>query len=201
MEKKNNSGVKSNILSGASSTIGAAAGVIAGSFISQEVQAAELDNVENSDEVIAEPASGQIPTHSQQPELVSETEPTSGPASTPASTPTSTPEPEIEVVGYDTVQNEDGTLMDVVVVSADGQPIAVVDGNRDGIADVMASDLNQNGQLDEGELVDVSGEQIAMQPMREAYLNPDGGNGSEYIASSDTEPDYVNDANVDTFMA
>ena len=42
MKEKKTSEMKSNVISGMSSTVGAAAGVVAGSVISQEVNAAEV---------------------------------------------------------------------------------------------------------------------------------------------------------------
>ena len=58
--------------------------------------------------------------------------------------------------------------MDVAVVNAQGQAIMIADVDQNGYADVMASDLNNNGQLDNGEIVDVSDQNIAMQPLQEA---------------------------------
>lgn len=192
MEKKNESEVKTGIVTGASSTIGAAVGVVGGTFISQELQAAELEDEGNSENVTPEPQ----PTPQPEPQPTPQPEPQ--PTPQPEPQPEPEPEPEIEVIGYETVQNPDGTYSDVAYLEADGQTVLVVDGDRDGMADVMASDLNHNNQLDEGELVDLSGEQVAMQPLKEACLDtPD----SVYYAQNTIEPDYVNDANIDSFMA
>ena len=100
------------------------------------------------------------------------------------------------MVSYETVTNEDGSQMDVAVVNAQGQTVMIADVDQNGIADVMAADLNNNGQLDEGELVDVSGENIAMQPLQDAANM----NGNDMIAQTN-DVDYINDANVDDYIA
>ena len=46
MKEKKTSDVKSNVISGMSSTVGAAVGVVAGSIISSEVNAAEIPAAE-----------------------------------------------------------------------------------------------------------------------------------------------------------
>ena len=61
----------------------------------------------------------------------------------------------------------------------------------------MASDLNLNGEIEEQEMIDVSDENIAMDPFQQEATNMDN---DMYLASHDT-PDYVNDANVDAYMA
>ena len=107
-----------------------------------------------------------------------------------------TPESEIEVVSYETVTNEDGSQMDVAVVNAQGQAVMIADVDQNGLADIMASDLNYNGQLDNGEIVDVSDQNIAMQPLQDAANM----NGNNMVAQTG-EPDYINDANVDDYIA
>lgn len=210
MEKKETSKVKSNVISGMSSTVGAAAGVVAGSFVSSEVNAAEVP-VTSAEEpevevVNSQPAhsssshSHQNPTPAPEPEPTPEPtpepEPEPRPEPEPEPEPDPEPEPEIEVISYDTVTTEDGGQMDVAVVSANGQAVMIADVNQDGVADVMASDLNNNGQLDEGEIIDVSGQNIAMQPLQEA-----ANAGTDNLYAQTNDVDYINDANVDDYMA
>ena len=207
MKEKKTSDVKSNVISGMSSTVGAAVGVVAGSIISSEVNAAEIPAAEipvtpeeeqDVEVVSSQPSKtgGSTPSHNPTPHPTPEpaTEPNPTPEQTPASE--SRPEPEIEVVSYETVTNEDGSQMDVAVVNAQGQAVMIADVDQNGLADIMASDLNYNGQLDNGEIVDVSDQNIAMQPLQDAANM----NGNNMVAQTG-EPDYINDANVDDYIA
>lgn len=201
-EEKKTSEVKSNVISGMSSTVGAAVGVVAGSIISSEVNAAEIpvtpEEEQDVEVVSSQPSNtgGSTPSHNPTPHPTLEpaTEPNPTPEPTPASEPR--PEPEIEVVSYETVTNEDGSQMDVAVVNAQGQAVMIADVDQNGVADIMASDLNYNGQLDNGEIVDVSDQNIAMQPLQDAANM----NGNNMVAQTG-EPDYINDANVDDYIA
>ena len=202
MKEKKTSDVKSNVISGMSSTVGAAAGVVAGSIISSEVNAAEIpvtpEEEQDVEVVSSQPSNtgGSTPSHNPTPHPTLEpaTEPNPTPEPTPASEPR--PEPEIEVVSYETVTNEDGSQMDVAVVNAQGQAVMIADVDQNGVADIMAADLNNNGQLDNGEIVDVSDQNIAMQPLQDAANM----NGNNMVAQTG-EPDYINDANVDDYIA
>ena len=207
MKEKKTSDVKSNVISGMSSTVGAAVGVVAGSIISSEVNAAEIPGAEipvtpeeeqDVEVVSSQPSKtgGSTPSHNPTPNPTPEpaTEPNPTPEPTPASE--SRPEPEIEVVSYETVTNEDGSQIDVAVVNAQGQAVMIADVDQNGVADIMASDLNYNGQLEHGEIVDVSDQNIAMQPLQDAANM----NGNNMVAQTG-EPDYINDANVDDYIA
>ena len=207
MKEKKTSDVKSNVISGMSSTVGAAVGVVAGSIISSEVNAAEIPGAEipvtpeeeqDVEVVSSQPSKtgGSTPSHNptSHPTPQPATEPNPTPEPTPASEPR--PESEIEVVSYETVTNEDGSQMDVAVVNAQGQAVMIADVDQNGVADIMASDLNYNGQLDNGEIVDVSDQNIAMQPLQDAANM----NGNNMVAQTG-EPDYINDANVDDYIA
>lgn len=207
MKEKKTSDVKSNVISGMSSTVGAAVGVVAGSIISSEVNAAEIPAAEipvtpeeeqDVEVVSSQPSKtgGSTPSHNPTPHPTPEpaTEPNPTPEPTPASEPR--PESEIEVVSYETVTNEDGSQMDVAIVNAQGQAVMIADVDQNGLADIMASDLNYNGQLDNGEIVDVSDQNIAMQPLQDAANM----NGNNMVAQTG-EPDYINDANVDDYIA
>ena len=202
MKEKKTSDVKSNVISGMSSTVGAAVGVVAGSIISSEVNAAEIpvtpEEEQDVEVVSSQPSNtgGSTPSHNPTPHPTLEpaTEPNPTPEPTPASEPR--PESEIEVVSYETVTNEDGSQMDVAIVNAQGQAVMIADVDQNGLADIMASDLNYNGQLDNGEIVDVSDQNIAMQPLQDAANM----NGNNMVAQTG-EPDYINDANVDDYIA
>ena len=209
MKEKKNSELKSNVISGMSSTVGAAAGVVAGSVISSEVNAAEIPVAPEEEQEIAVVSSQPSrtggstthhdPTPTPEPTQIPTTEPedTQTPEPRPDGPNGGTPEePEVEVVSYDTITNEDGSQMDVAVVNVQGQDVLIADVDPDGVADIMAADLNNNGQLDDGEIVDISDQNIAMQPLQEAANM----SGNEMLAQTD-DVDYINDANVDDYIA
>ena len=212
MKEKKTSDMKSNVISGMSSTVGAAVGVVAGSIISSEVNAAEIPVTPEEEQDVEVVSSQPSKTGGSTPSHNPTSHPTTGPATEPnptqepATEPNPTPEPtpaseprpesEIEVVSYETVTNEDGSQIDVAVVNAQGQAVMIADVDQNGVADIMASDLNYNGQLEHGEIVDVSDQNIAMQPLQDAANM----NGNNMVAQTG-EPDYINDANVDDYIA
>lgn len=102
-------------------------------------------------------------------------------------------EPEVEVLDYETISNDDGSQMDLAVVSFHGQEMGIYDVNQDGTADLLAVDENNNQQIEENEITDISSEGLSMQPLHD-----------EYIAQNDPSmqgPDYINDGDVDNYMA
>lgn len=202
--EKQASKIKSDVATGMGSGAGASIGVVAGSVISQSMNAAEAQDA--SEEVVVEeviaPNPPQQPQPSSQPQA-EEPQPTPTPTPAPPEKPQDPhptpdgdiPEPEVQVMSYDTVVNEDGSQMDVAVVAVDGQPVMIADVDQDGQADLLAVDENQNGMIEENEIHDISEQQIAMLPLQEA-AGMDGGN---HLAQA--EPDYINDADVDDYMA
>ena len=66
-----------------------------------------------------------------------------------------------------------------------------------GTADLFVVDANGNNQIDEGEITDISQENIAMQDLQQATDM----NQNNYLAMGGEGPDYVNDANVDGYLA
>lgn len=69
---------------------------------------------------------------------------------------------DVRVLGYGTVELEDGRLIDVEEIDMDGQRVAIIDVDRDGEGDFAMSDSNQNRRLDEGEVIDLhTGEPVS----------------------------------------
>lgn len=104
-----------------------------------------------------------------------------------------THEPQLEVLDYGTVTNEDGSQMDVAVVSVDGQEMGLYDVNQDGTADLLAVDANNDNQITSNEVEDISSEGISMQHLH-----------NEFLAQNDPAmqgPDYINDGDVESYMA
>lgn len=180
MKKGTKSSVKSDVATGLSSSVGATIGMVIGSTVSAEVNAMEA------------PVPEAIPPKPEpvKPEPV-QPEPLKPEPPKPES-PVQ-PEPEIEVLGYETVMNGDGSQMDVAVVSVDGQRMAFLDVDRDDVADLLVSDVNANGVLEDEEFVPIREHNLSMEPFREAAYPVE-----DMLAQED---DYINDANVDDFMA
>lgn len=214
MKKEN---LKANVGTGISSTIGAAVGVVGGTLASDEIHAEAVTPAEdggfggNSDEDVQVIDSDPANAPSQNPANAPTQNPTNAPTQNPAEVQTPTaPSPQptpasqettgsVQVVAYETVTNEDGSQSDVAVLSDGTSQAIVVDVNQDGVADVMAMDVNHDGQITEDEVVDISDHQMAMQPLHDAAMGA-AGDGS-MMAQNASEPDYVNNANVDSYMA
>ena len=114
---------------------------------------------------------------------------------------------EVEVVGYERIDDGTGGQMDVAVVDVDGNGLLIIDEDIDGYADWMAGDFNSDGQLQQDEFIDVRGQGISMEPLQEAsnFVAPDPEpimpEPDPYVADADSDiPDYMNDADVDSFM-
>lgn len=108
---------------------------------------------------------------------------------------------QIQVLGVYDVQNEDGSMMQAAAIT-DGHYIgAVIDVDYDGTADTVAVDYNQNQQIEEGEVFDVSNENIQMQDFQDAHVAQQQDmmqQEQEHLAynASDDQPDYCNNADI-----
>lgn len=202
MNNKTQNEVKKNVATGASTAVGATVGVVIGSAVTPN--SAEAAEVEVSNET-PQPT----PTPQPQPEPIKpEPQPAPQPDPKPEkpvdSKPTPVepepkpvnpdPNPEVEVVSYDRVTNDDGSQMDVAVLNVNGNEVGVIDANLDGEADAIVCDANQNGAIEDGEIENVQGQGISMQPLQDAA-------GFDPQFAQNDLPDYVNDADVDTYMA
>lgn len=194
--------VKSDVLTGASSAVGATIGMVAGSAAASEVHAAEMQETDEQSVPLTGSA-GAAPTQTIQEEVEvvpvnpddTETSQDAAEQQQMAVVPeeTSAVDSEIVVTGYGTVDNEDGSRMDVVTVNVDGQEASLIDIDQDGIADVLMVDVDGDGDYDESEILNIGEEAISM-----AVFQPDGMEEAHTLIA---ENDYVNDANVDEYMA
>lgn len=107
----------------------------------------------------------------------------------------------VEVLGVEQVQNEDGSVSNIGVAGINGQAAYFIDvDGQDGEFDLMAADLNANGNLEENEITDISDQHMQVSQFQElAQASGNGGSGSgnevqDYYASNENLPDYVNDA-------
>lgn len=191
--KKNN--IKDKVATGFSTATGATIGVVVGSVLTPEtVEAQEIVQPEYSEPLQYEDQPESKPTST--PETVYHPQPASVAQAKPDSidaTPESK-EDEIQVVSYDRETNDDGSQMDVAVLSANGHRLEIYDVDLDGMADFSVSDANDNGQIDSGEVENLQGQGIAMQPYADAA-------GFDPLFAQNDLPDYVNDADVDSYMA
>ena len=116
-------------------------------------------------------------------------------------TPEPAPEPrpavnntdDVHVVGVHDEELADGSVVTVGKLEGEGidNDILVVDVDRDSVFDVAISDVNGNNQIDDGEIVDISGAGLRV---------PNAGMDSNmHTAQNDIAPDmpdYMNDADV-----
>lgn len=229
MNIKKNENVKANMAAAASSTLGAAVGVVGGTLLSEEIHAAQVE-----DPVLPEDPQAtddvpivdvEAPTHStaSQPTVAATTshvtpvnvepiapepipepdpipdpdpEPTPGPNVMPASTLS----PDVQVLDYQTITGADGQQMDAALVNISGNQALIVDADRDGVADALVADANNNGQIDNDEVVDISMHQLSMSDLQ-AAANPDPVADPNVMAQNAYNSDYENNANVDDYMA
>lgn len=93
-------------------------------------------------------------------------------------------EPEIEVLG---VVHDMSTGSNIGGMSVDGQDVFLIDVDGDLEFDLMASDLNRNNVVDEGEVVDIHGQGM--------IVNDLGGISgiTESMTGEDALPDYMAD--------
>lgn len=200
MKEETKKNIKQDVTTGTSSAIGATIGMVAGSALSNEANAAEMQRepeipVEQTTQTHEAPTKQEAPAPKNESKPEPQPEPQPEPAPTPQPEPAPQPAPqehEVEVLGYETIANQDGSLSDVAVVSVDGQAMLVADVDRNGVADLIICDANANGEIEEGECVDISSEGVPMDPFMNAAI------GNTEVAQ---EQDYVNDADVNDYMA
>ena len=241
MNTKKNENVKANMAAAASSTLGAAVGVVGGTLLSEEIHAAQVE-----DPVLPEDPQAtddvpivdvEAPTHSTAsqptvaattshvtpvnvepiaPEPIPEPDPIPAPGTDPLPVPDPDPEPtpgpnvmpastlspDVQVLDYQTITGADGQQMDAALVNISGNQALIVDADRDGVADALVADANNNGQIDNDEVVDISIHQLSMSELQ-AAANPDpvADPDPNVMAQNAYNSDYENNANVDDYMA
>lgn len=126
--------------------------------------------------------------------------PDPGPRPTPNPKPDPEPKPEPEpivtvdenvtVVYSETVDMGGGHMADIAIgVTPEGNEVAFVDVDQDGIIDFKMSDFDNNGEITENEVIDVQAQNILMEDLMQQ---------AEELAQL---PDYNPTANVDDFLA
>ncbi len=62
---------------------------------------------------------------------------------------------DVRVIGYEELEVGNGQSVVMQELDVNGQRVAVIDIDKDGIADLGLSDLNHNNQMDDGEVIDL----------------------------------------------
>lgn len=91
---------------------------------------------------------------------------------------------EVEVLGVQHIQTEEGQEIAVGGVSVEGHEIYVIDADLDGIGDAAITDLNGDGNISENEIQDISGQNVPMSNFEIPMT------GAEDVAIGG-EPDYI----------
>lgn len=117
-------------------------------------------------------------------------------------------EPEVHFLGVDQVQTESGQTWNVGHMVVGSQEVALVDVDDNMVFDVAVTDRNDNGKIEEDEVVDISDRQLSVTDFALASSLQESGNGDtphpETASNSPQDqiaedmPDYMNDADVQT---
>ena len=101
------------------------------------------------------------------------------------------PDDEVRILGVETVHTPEGYSMDVVGIAVGDDPALLVDINQDGYLDVLIHDDNQNGQIEENEIHDISGANMHMADLGIQMQHDDF-----YMASDEAPIDSFDDPNI-----
>lgn len=115
-------------------------------------------------------------------------------------------EPEVHFLGVERIETENGQTINVGRVVAGEHEVALIDMDDNMVFDVAVSDRNNNGEIDDDEVVDISSRELSvtdfalMSAMQEACgdpTQPEQANQQQDRIADDM-PDYMNDADVQT---
>ena len=88
----------------------------------------------------------------------------------PVAQQTSNETGEVQVLGVYERTDENGVRQEAAVIT-DGQEVAaIVDVDGNGTADALLADINHNQQIDEGEVFDISEQNISMDTLKQQYI-------------------------------
>lgn len=96
-------------------------------------------------------------------------------------------EQEVEVLG---VVHDSDSNANIAAMVVDGHDAIMVDVDNDGVFDVMAVDVNGDGQVSDNEMASVAEAHLTVSEVSDMAMG-------DLYATNDGLPDYVNDANVD----
>lgn len=104
---------------------------------------------------------------------------------------------EVQVLGVYETQGENGQTMQAAMLTNGEEVAAVVDLDSDGVADVLLVDENHNQQIDEGEVYDLSNNNVQMSVYQDAYQAQQQAqqeNDTFAYNANEDQQDYDNDA-------
>lgn len=109
-------------------------------------------------------------------------------------------DPNVEILG---VYEDADSGMNIGVVDVDGQEAFLVDVDGDNDFDYLAADINDDGHLSNYEIADISDMNLTMEMLDVDNDYDDNGFDDESLAFNDMDDDmdYINDADVDDFLA
>ena len=106
---------------------------------------------------------------------------------------------EVQVLGVYEAQGENGQTMQAAMLTNGEEVAAVVDLDSDGVADVLLVDENHNQQIDEGEVYDLSNDNVQMSIYQDAYQAQQQAqqeNDTFTYNANEDQQDYDNDADL-----
>lgn len=113
-------------------------------------------------------------------------------------------EPEVHFLGVDTMQTDNGSTINVGRMSVDDIEVAVVDLDNDMVFDVAVADRNQNGEIEDNEVVDISSQGMTVTDFALISSQETNDTAQPILASNqqdnlaDDMPDYMNDVDINT---
>lgn len=100
---------------------------------------------------------------------------------------------EIRVLGVETVQDEDGNVMNMAIVETEGEQVLLVDVDNDGKIEALIHDDNGDGLVQESEIHNIAEAEIEFADLQQAHAAQEG---NMLYAANDDMPDYTNDADM-----
>lgn len=173
-----------------STAFGAAMGVVGGNMAeSAMAQGQEELKAEQYDIIVEDPTV--VPENDMNTSTIN-------PEPTILSEESQTVEPDIQVLSIEQIQLDGYGLANVAGILVNGQQGMVIDLNNDNIADALAVDLNEDGTINNNEIVDISFENIAMSDLA-AAISPMSDPNSDILLANQT--DYENHGDVQEYFA
>lgn len=175
--------------SGIGAFVGAVTGMFAGTAM--QAEAAEVAEPVNPDDIVYP----EVVIHTSQTPIETEPVDPNVIALEPVNPePEPDMEPQLKVLNVETVVGENGQTIVVAEVMLDGHYGQIIDMDNDGVADFVGVDFDHNGQFSQDEISYIGDSMVSMEVLQRAADN------TQYLAELNG-PDYVNDADVNGYLA
>ena len=86
-----------------------------------------------------------------------------------AGEPADSDDGEIEILGYSTVEMEDGSMMNTGVLNMDGDDVLIIDVDNDSEYDIMVSDLDGDGSIGPDDVMGISDIHITTEEISSSF--------------------------------